>query len=322
MREPPGSAHPDGMKFDDPELHHLLTRVQGGVVSWAQLRDLGAEKHDVDRMLRRRELTRIHRGVFIDHTGRPSRRQLEVAAVLACAPAALGFESALGLPTPDGRIRLVVPYGRTVRPPPGVRIQRSRHFEARVDPMQVPPAIRFTEAAIDAALGRDPADAFTLLAEVIHTRRTTPGQLRNALAARVRVPGRLLLTELLDDLDAGTCSVLERGYLRLVERPHRLPRMNRQVRDVLNGRVIYRDGEFAEYGVVIELDGLAFHNGPRARARDSVRDLETLADTDAISIRISHPQVFQQHCRTAHLIGTILRKRGWPGMPARCPSCL
>lgn len=310
------------MDFEDPELQHLLQRVQFGVVSRSQLRDLGASKDDIARMLRRRELTRVHRGVFVNHTGRLTRHQLEQAAVLACAPAALGYESALGMPTPDGRIRLVIPDGRTVQPPRGVRIQRSRHFDARVDEMQSPPAIRFTEAAIDAALERDPADAFTLLAEAVHSRRSTPAKLKSALAGRSRVGNRRLVDELIDDLQAGTCSVLERGYLRLVERPHGLPKMNRQVKDVLDGRTIYRDGEYAAYGVAIELDGLAFHNGPHARARDSARDLETLADSGTITIRVTHPQVFHQHCRTGLLVGTILQQRGWAGTPTRCPMCL
>ncbi|QSR29994.1 hypothetical protein CFI00_05605 [Nocardioides sp. S5] len=46
-------------------------------------------------MLSRGELVVIHPRVYVDHSGTPTRRQLEWAAVLACAPAALHRESAL-----------------------------------------------------------------------------------------------------------------------------------------------------------------------------------------------------------------------------------
>ena len=152
-------------------------------------------------------------------------------------------------------------------------------------------------------------------------RRAALDALRRVLGARARVPRRGMLTDLLRDLEEGTCSVLERGYLHLVERPHGLPKMNRQVRDVLDGRTLYRDGEYAAYGLVIELDGLAHHSGAEARARDSVRDLETLAERGELTVRLTHRQVFREHCRSAALVGKILQRQGWPGRPKRCPLC-
>ena len=77
-------------------MHALrrLLRAQDEVVSRAQLTSVGASRADVRRMLSRRELVEVHPRVYVAHTGRPSRRQLEWAAVLACAPAALHRESA------------------------------------------------------------------------------------------------------------------------------------------------------------------------------------------------------------------------------------
>jgi len=309
------------MRADDTDLHHLLVRVQDGVVSRRQILDLGGTEPDIARMLRRRDLTRVTPGVFVNHTGPLTHAQREFAAVLACAPAALGFESALRLPTPDGQIRIVIPNGRRLQSLPGVRIQGIRHFHDRVDPMTTPPRIRVPDAAIDTAAERGTAGAFALLAEVLHSRRTTTSALRGALAARARIARRRVLVGLIDDLEAGTCSVLERGYLHLVERRHGLPVMTRQGADRISGRRIYRDGEYDAYGVVIELDGLAYHDGAAARARDSTRDLETAASGDRITVRLTHRQVFDDGCRTALLIGQILGRRGWQGTITRCPLC-
>lgn len=309
------------MRYDDEGLQHLLEITQDGVVSRQQVLGLGGTDGDIARMVRRRELARIHPGVFINHTGVPTVGQREQAALLACEPAALGFESALGMPTGDGRIRVVVPSGRKVRPVRGVRVQGITRFEERVDPMSSPPRIAFAESAIDTAAERDEAAAFTLLSDALWTRRTTIDQLRKAMAKRQRMPHRTLILAMLGDLEEGTCSVLERGYLHNVEAPHGLPRMSRQAKDVLAGRTIYRDGEFAEFGLVVELDGIAHHTGSQARGRDSVRDLETLAQSNEATARLTHVQVFREACRTAQLIGRILQRRGWPGTVLRCPRC-
>ena len=51
------------------EISRLL-RDQGGVVARRQLLDLeGVDRVGVARMLRRRDLNEVHRGVYVDHTG-------------------------------------------------------------------------------------------------------------------------------------------------------------------------------------------------------------------------------------------------------------
>ena len=65
----------------------LLAR-QDGVVSRQQLLSLGAARHDVERWLRRRDLTRVHPGVYVDHTGPLGWHQRAWAACLLHPPAA------------------------------------------------------------------------------------------------------------------------------------------------------------------------------------------------------------------------------------------
>lgn len=48
------------------KLGHLLW-CQDGVVSRQQVLDCGFELHDLQRMLRRQELVRVHPGVFVHH---------------------------------------------------------------------------------------------------------------------------------------------------------------------------------------------------------------------------------------------------------------
>ncbi|QCC76343.1 hypothetical protein E2C04_02390 [Nocardioides daphniae] len=71
-----------------PELL-ALAGPQDGVVSRAQLVAAGLGDHVVRRLVRRRLLAPVHRGVFVDHTGTLTWRQAAWAAVLLTAPSAL-----------------------------------------------------------------------------------------------------------------------------------------------------------------------------------------------------------------------------------------
>ncbi len=65
------------------------------------------------------------------------------------------------------------------------------------------------------------------------------------------------LSAALDDITGGAHSALELRYVSRVERPHRLPRPQRQVRVVRGLRTEYRDALYTEFGVGVETDGAA-----------------------------------------------------------------
>lgn len=310
--------------IDDPDLQHLLQRRQDGIVSRDQLLGLGAKANDVRRLLRRRELVLRHPGVYSAHSGRLTRAELEWVAVLAAWPAALAFESAL--PEHGGRaIQVVVARGRTIQPPPGVVVTRMNDLRERVDWRAAPPRVRLEHATLDTmerALGAgDVAAAFSTLSIVLHSRRISVDELEEALRARSRFAGRAIATGLLDDARTGACSVLERGYLRWVERAHGLPRGTRQCPSRSTGRTTAPDVRYDEYGLIVELDGRAFHDSPHARDADAARDLAELAVRDDATARVTYGLVFRDGCRTAARIATILTRRGWQGRPHRCPRC-
>lgn len=306
----------------EEELSHLLTWVQDGVVSRRQLLHLGAADHDVKRMLRRRELAVVHPGVYVAHTGRPEWRQRAWAAVLLHEPAALTRRSALPRPPSDAPIQVAVDPGRSPRTVAGVHAIRTARWQQRVLRGSHPPRLAPAEAAVEvAAAGRDPMATYALLADLCQDRTTTARELADALRVRRGVRDRGLLVEMLEDLSEGACSVLEREYLTRVERAHGLPVAVRQGVERLGGAVAVRDVEYRPWGLVVELDGRAFHDNARQRDRDLGRDLQVAAADGRRTVRLGWGQVWRDGCHTAAAVARLLQRRGWQGDPHRCPRC-
>lgn len=314
-----------GPRFDlDLPAVRELRRAQDGVLAWRQLVSLGARQHDVDRLVRRRELSREHRGVYVDHTGPLTRRQREWVAVLAAWPAALADESALPGHRP-GPITLAIGPGRRVLVPEGVRVRRVDHLDSRVRWQRSPPRVQVEHATLDVMSRRiragDVAGAFSVLAQVVHSRETTLDRVLVALGERERISGRPLIASMLTDARDGICSVLERGYRMRVERPHGLPPSERQHASRATGRITHQDVRYVPFALVVELDGFVIHGSPQAWEDDALRDLAELAVTGAATARVTYGSVFTHSCRTAQWIAEILRHRGWRGELRRCPAC-
>lgn len=295
-------------------------REQDGVIARFQLEQAGARKHDIDRLLRRRDLTRLHPGVYINHTGPPSPQQVEAAAVLHLWPAALGSFSAVGLPAWRRQPHIIVGKQRAGLVAPGIVLTRTERFAASVRVRPFPPRQRIEEATLDAAvrLAR-PDQMFTFIADVLQSRRTTAARLSHALAQRRRISRRRLLTELLADLETGANSVLEREWLR-IERVHGLPIGRRQERFRIAGAAGWRDVVYNGLGLIVELDGRPFHDTAAARDADARRDL-LAAGQSLRTIRLTYGQVFGEPCLTALRIAQILNNLGWVGKPRLCPNC-
>ena len=85
-------------------------------------------------------------------------------------------------------------------------------------------------------------------------------------------------------------SVLERGYLRRVERAHGLLGGRRQLRTRTAAGVFYRDVEYPAFGLVVELDGRLGHELARDRWRDMECDL-VAATGRRTTVRLSWWQV-------------------------------
>lgn len=289
-----------------------------------QLVALGLQPHDVRRLVRRREIAPVHRGVYVTHTGELTWRQRVWAAVLYAHPAALWGPSALavarrGRGIPAGPVHVAVDEARKVVDTPGVVVHRVTDLQPRVHWRANPARMRAEEAALDAALSaRDDFGLVAVLAEAVQEGVVTPARLQAAAAARTRLPRRAFVEALVEDLAAGTDSVLEHGYLVRVERAHGLPVGQRQSRIV--GQDERRDVRYEGGRVIVELDSRAFHALARQRYVDLERDVAAAA-AGYQTVRIGWGQVYSTPCRTAAHLVTLLRQRGWTGTPRRCSAC-
>lgn len=194
-----------------------LLREQDGVVSRAQLTDLGASRADVRRLLARRELVVVHRGVYGMTRDRPAGG------------------------TTGRTIHLVVVRDRRISPPEGVTVERVADHDQWVQSNRRPPRAVLDFALLKSAADRDPADAIALLSDAVHQGLTTAERLVATIGRLPRLPQRALLGEILADVASGVRSVLEQRYLHDVERAHGLPAGERQVRQDTVSGVVHRD---------------------------------------------------------------------------------
>lgn len=322
----------------DPALALIAPTLtqQEGVISRGQARACGLTDNDLRRLRRRRLLTPVHTGVFVNHTGPRTWHQRAWAAVLAYWPAALAGESARRAAAGEsgrqavagarrsardpGTIHLVVDRHRHLYADDGIIVRRSAHLHDSCHWNTSPPRQRIEYVALElaAAAGSD-VDAVAHLADPLGARITTPERLAAALKRRERFARRGFLTGIIDDLRTGTCSTLEHGYLTRVERAHRLPTAKRQFRESLKGS-LYRDVYYEAHALLVELDGRLDHSSTADRDRDHERDLDAFA-TDRLTLRLGWGQVFDRPCATAMRIATGLQSRGWNGTPRHCPAC-
>jgi len=302
-----------------------LLAIQDGVVSRAQAVRLGVAGQMIDTQLRAGRWRQLQLGVYATFTGSPCRSAVLWAAVLRAGPGAvLSYHSAAELYRIAPRselIHLTVPGTRQVRPVPGLVIHRSVGLERVRHPVLNPPRTRIEDTVLDlaaAAAGLD--EAIHWLSAACGARLTTAPRLAAAAQARGRLRRRSAVLAVLGDTGAGAHSALEHRYVRDVERRHGLPRAARQARSTAAGRVQYRDNLYAEFGVCVELDGLAAHP-VHVRWADQRRD-NAAAALGLVTLRYNWADVHDRPCTTAAEVAAALRRRGWRGPVRPCrPGC-
>ncbi|MFG1812876.1 type IV toxin-antitoxin system AbiEi family antitoxin domain-containing protein [Kribbella sp. NPDC049174] len=304
-----------------------LRRLHLGAFSRGQANAYGVSDRTLAVRCRSGLIQRLYRGVYVDFSGPVPWETRVWAAWLAYGPeAALGGETALrryGLVGQwgDDVIRLEIPHERRVRRQVGVVLTRCRDFDSRVAGSREPPIVRL-EVAVLAVASRLPRreGAIALVLDTCRQRRTTPQRLLAELDRLQRLPRRALLVEVLEDAAEGIESFLELSYLRKVERAHGLPAAVRQVR-ASNGRgIVYRDLEYEDYGLIVELDGRAGHDDTGSRWRDMSRDNAALMAAKP-TLRFGY-QLVGDPCAAAAQVARVLRALGWRDLPTPCtPTC-
>ena len=247
---------------------------QHGVISLAQLLELGLTRRAVEVRLGLGRLVQLHRSVYaVGHVAMTPRAR-ELAAVLACGPhALLSHRSAASswqlLRSTGGRIEVTAPRGRKLHP--GITVHRSRliHPDDRAEVEGIPTTsvartlvdladvlseARLTHAVNDAEVQRlfDLA-ALDATLERLRGRRGRH-RLRRVLAAYSQDP-------------AFTRSRAERRFLDLCLE-HGLPRPSTCI--YIAGHEV--DAYWPDARLAVEFDGEAFHRTRRAFHEDRRRD--------------------------------------------------
>lgn len=294
-----------------PAALQLLAEQQHGVLTSDQLTS-------VPRAALRRvsdDWTRLGRGVYCVTT--PTWLSAAFAGILrggsASALGSLAAAHLLGLhdDEPDD-ICVWVPetISKPVMTVDQWRIRFRRGLRAGVG---FPPRTRTEETLLDCAkeLGED--DTVAMITRALTQRATTASRILAASEERIRIRHRTTIRALCDATADGVESVLEWRYLERVERQHGLPPMHRQVQ-VGRHRL---DGLYPDFGVVLELDGRAFHDTARDMHRDNVNAVEHGLTT----LRYGWHAVTSTPCEVAQQVAATLRQRGWSGSLRRCDQC-
>ena len=170
------------------------------------------------------------------------------------------------------------------------------------------------QTLVDIASEADETQTIAAVVSVLRQGKTTRSRLLNYLESQGRVAKRQLMVALCDESARGIESVLEWRYRELVERAHGLPPMQRQARLTSTTR---SDGWYADYRVVIELDGRTWHDLDRDMRRDNVLAVAG----GVVTLRFGWQAVNSEPCESAAQVARLLSARGWDGLPRPCPRC-
>ncbi len=301
----------------------LLLLEQHDVFTRAQARQLGVGYGVIRAHVAANRWQRVGSRVLVAHSGPLDDLAKLWVAILWCGEGAcLSHDTAAHLQgllsSAPEEIHVTVPESRHPAHRTGVAIHRTRNAMRRASGRRLP-QLCVEDTVLDrceAAAKED--DVVALVVSAISKRRTTCARLANALGDRQRARWRDLLRDLLDDGE-DIESPLEWRYRRDVERAHALPSGTRQHLAEFGGRRARRDVLYAEWRVVVELDGRLGHIGV-GRFRDMQRD-NAAAIRGELALRYGWADVAGDPCRVAVQIAVILRTRGWWGEPQRCVRC-
>jgi hypothetical protein len=304
---------------------HLLSRQCGVIATW-QAEAAGANGLRMRDLVRSGRWQRLGTGVYAAFTGKPPRPAVLWGAVLRCGPGALlSHETAAELDgllgTPAKLIHVTVRAAQHLSPVAGIAVHRSSRSIGFKQERGLPPRTNTEETVLDLAQATASFDdVVALIARACQLRLTTPFLLDDTLRQRAKARWRGEISRALSDGFDGVHSLLEYRYVRDVERPHGLPRPDRQAQADQDGARIFRDIHYRAYRLAIELDGRASHPDEQ-RWQDTRRDNAAAAE-GITTLRYGWADVTEHPCQTARQIATVLASRGWRGALRPCgPAC-
>lgn len=268
-----------------------LAAGQHGVVSRAQLLELGLSSGAITHRLRRGRLHAVAQGIYA--VGRADLDPLGrwMAATLGCGPGAvLSHQSAAQLwevrTARTSHIEVSVPHDRARRRA-GIVVHRQALAAADVTKRHGIPVTTPVRTLVDLAVRLNRREIEAAINEADKHRLTNPDALRKALDGPMAGRrGAAILRRLLDRRTFRlTDSELERYFLPLV-RAAGLP-VPETRRHVNSFKV---DFHWPDLGLVVETDGLSYHRTPAQQAEDRLRDQAHTAN-GLVPLRFTHEQV-------------------------------
>jgi hypothetical protein len=269
---------------------------------------------------------RPFKGAVVAHNGPLTEQQVLRLALLRAGPGAVlagltaaqldGFVWHGGrLPFADRPIHVISPMHH--KPPKQPDLCLVVHLvalrPADVHPVRQPRRTRIARSLIDAADWM-PTERGTMavLAAGVQQRLVPVPALRAVLESRQRLSRRQLMVAALDDVEGGAEALSELDFVRLVVRPHKLPKPDCQMpRRDKRGRRVWLDVMWEEWKVVAEIDG-AQHEEPLQRWDDMDRDIDLQVNGGYIVLRIPAWVVRRYPGQVARRIREALRRHGCP----------
>jgi very-short-patch-repair endonuclease len=297
-----------GSRASDAAIAALAAR-QHGVVSRAQLLELGFTKHGIAHRIGAKRLHPVHRGVYAVGYCRLSREGEWLAAVLAGGQGAvLSHESAAALwelRPRTGRLIDVTtgPHGKR----PGIRFHRIPLEPTETTTRKGIPVTTPERTIIDIAATLTPNQLERAIRQAEYDHLTTLATLTSGLSPR---RGAAKLRAAITRAESGkgiSRSKLERKFLAFL-RKHRLPVPDLNAGMRLDGRWIEADCMWREQRVIAELDSRAAHLNVHAFESDRYRDLRLQAAGWAV-VRITWRLLTEEpDTLAAHLYALLSRR--------------
>ncbi|WP_343992637.1 hypothetical protein [Terrabacter terrae] len=285
-----------------------VAEAQDGVISRAQLAELGISRHHVRREAER-GAWRLHgRRTVAVHTGALSAPALrwravwEIGARIAAIDGVTALQHAGLLGFEDSAVHVSAVHNHNTEPVPGARVHKViRRVGGEVLPAGLPrtrPEVAAVRAAHWAVSDRQAA---LVLLMVVQQRLTTPARLAGAQRAVRGRTRRAFIRAVVRDIAFGVQSL---GELDFAEECRRrgLPEPTRQaVRQASGGR-IYLDVAWEDHGLVVEIDGVHHRLGlnvtfDNLRQNDVTLDGERVLRIDVIGFRLESDRFMVQVAR-------------------------
>jgi very-short-patch-repair endonuclease len=285
-----------------------LAERQHGVVSRAQLSELGLGDGAIEHRIRVKRLRRVHRGVYTIGHRLLSRDGRWMAAVLACGPGAvLSHRAAAALWGMRGgeRVEVTVPGAKHRRS--DIQLHRAELPHDERTTHRGIPTTTVPRTLLDLIAVVQPHEARSALRRAEQLRLTDPLSLQDLAHRYPRRPGLATVKALLAEASIGAkvirSELEERFQEFLIRAGLPLPQTN----VLIEGYEV--DCVWPDRRVIVELDGHATHSPAHAFEIDRARD-RRLAAAGWRVIRITWRQLEEEPASVEADLRCLLLERG------------